>query len=154
MLLAAVALPAQEPQAAKEAALVAHLVKEVRQSTTALDKPDVQSYVDRLGKRLAAQFTGDSIITYTFAVVTDSLTGRTHEPMALPGGYIFLSTSLLLAAQDEAELAGMLAHAMSHIADHDSSRVAGRSQVVNQGDVPLIFLEGGAVRTKTSMRFR
>lgn len=136
MMLVSFAVEAQDPQKQdprKEAAIGAQMAKEVRRGTTPLESPEVQSYVERIGKKLASQFTSEGR-TYTFAVVTDSLSGRTHEPIALPGGYVFVSTSLLSAAQDEAGFAGMLAHGMAHIVISTQSSV-GR-------DVPLVFMGG------------
>jgi predicted Zn-dependent protease len=142
-LIAVMALPAQDRPYSqeKEAALGAQLSNQVRRQTTAVENQAIQSYVDRLGKKLAAQFPGADV-NYRFATVTDSLGGRTHEPLALPGGYVFVSTGLLQEAQDEAELAGMLAHAMAHIANRDSSRLAGERPIINYGSIPLVFLGG------------
>ena len=130
----------------KEAALGAQLANELRQKTTAAN-PAIQSYVDRLGRKLAARFSNGDI-TYKFTVVTDSLGGGTHEPLTLPGGYVFVSTSLLAAVQDEAEFAGMLAHALSHIANRDSARMG--THMVNYGSIPLIFLGGWGVANETN----
>lgn len=63
-----------------------------------------------------------------------------HEPVALPGGYVFVPAALFLAAQDEAELAGMLAHAMEHIAERHETRQATRGQIINYANVPLVFM--------------
>ena len=105
----------QEPvNREKEAALGARLANEVRQRTTP-DSPELQAYVERLGEKLAPPSSG---VTFRFTVVKDALGGATHEPLACPGGYIFVSASLLAEARDEAELAGMLAHAMAHITNH------------------------------------
>ena len=109
MMLVSFAVEAQDRQKQdprKEAAIGAQMANEVRRGTTPLESPEVQSYVERIGNKLASQFTSEGR-TYTFAVVTDSLSGRTHEPIALPGGYVFVSTSLLSAAQDEAGFAGI-----------------------------------------------
>jgi len=64
--------------------------------------------------------------------------------VSLPGGYIIVSTALLTSAGDEAELAGMLAHAMAHVANRDGKRPGTQGQPLNYGSVPLIFLGGWA----------
>ena len=51
----------------------------------------------------------------TFAVIAEDRGGYTHEPLAYPGGRIFVPAPLILAAGDEAEFAGMLAHAMANL---------------------------------------
>lgn len=125
----------------KEAALGATLTQETRQRTIPLDSSTVHDYVDRLGRQLATQLP-DTHFTYTFAVITDAVGGRTHEPISLPGGYIFVPTNLILAAQNEAEFAGMLAHAIVHVAARHGTRTATRGQLANQASIPLIFMGG------------
>jgi predicted Zn-dependent protease len=125
----------------KEAALGKGLADDVRRQTTKLDNPEVQAYVERIAGRLAAHLP-DTSLTFTFTVVTDDRGGPTHEPYALPGGYIFVSSSLILGAQDEAEFAGMLAHAMIHVAARHSTREATRRQLANQATIPLIYMGG------------
>jgi len=124
----------------KEAALGERLAKDVLRNSTVVQNPAVQAYIERLGGRLSAQFPAD--LTYRFTVVTDGSSGGTHEPMSLPGGYIIVSMTLLTAAGDEAEVAGMLAHAMAHVANRDGARQATQGQLINYGSVPLIFLGG------------
>jgi beta-barrel assembly-enhancing protease len=149
-VLAAVALTAQERQLGqgvnfyskeKEAALGAGLAEDARRQTTKLDNPEVQAYVERVGRRLAAHLP-DTSLTFTFAVITDDRGGPTHEPIAIPGGYLFVPTSLVLAAQDEAEFAGMLAHAMIHVAARHGTREARRSQIAHETAIPLIYIGG------------
>jgi predicted Zn-dependent protease len=65
-----------------------------------------------------------------------------HEPATLPGGYVFVPAGLFLAAQDEAEFAGMLAHAMGHIALRHGTRQATRGVLIKQRSIPLIFMGG------------
>src|SRR5262249_11615464 len=116
MLLAALAVSAQERQVGqgvnfysrdKEASLGAQLAQEVRQRTTPLHTTTVRDFVERTGHRLNA-ISPDVTLTYTFSLIADEIGGHTHEPLSFPGGYIFVSASLILAAQNEAEFAGML----------------------------------------------
>ena len=126
--LVGTALWAQVSQTSKEAALGTYLAQQVRQGTTEFDSPEVKAYVQQLGQRLVS---GDS---FTFSVVTDERGGRTFDPTSLPGGYVFVSTSLLTAAQNEAEFAGMLAHAMAHVSNRRIAPTA--------NGAPLVFLGG------------
>ena len=130
----------------KEAALGAQLAQEVRQKTTPIDSAAVREYVEKVGRRLAAQLP-DASFSYTFSVNVDDADRQTYEPRSLPGGYIFVPAGLILAAQDDAEFAGMLAHAMAHIAEHHGTRQASRSEVARYVDLPLVFMGG---RTGTS----
>jgi predicted Zn-dependent protease len=92
---------AQTPLSEKEAALGRQMVVEVRRTSTPVKIPELQSYVSQLGARLAPGFV--------FEVVSMDAT----EPIVLPGRYVFVPLSLLTAANDEAEFAGMLAQAVA-----------------------------------------
>jgi predicted Zn-dependent protease len=92
---------------------------------TPLDNAAALDFVKRLGARLAAQLP-EPRFDYTFAVTASDQSNVLHEPLSLPGGYIFVPTSLFLTVQDEAEFAGMLAHAMAHVANRDGTRAATR----------------------------
>jgi predicted Zn-dependent protease len=130
----------------KEAALGAALAKEVRRETKEIANAAVREYVERLGRQLVAQLP-EATFTYTFEVTSDDASGSDlKEPLALPGGYIFVPSGLLLAAASEAEFAGMLAHAIAHVAERHGTRTATRAQLVNVSSVPLIFM-GGWVST-------
>jgi predicted Zn-dependent protease len=119
----------------KEAALGASLASEVRNRTAAISDSTVHDYIERLGRQLAVQLRGD--LDWEFAVIRDDKGGSTHELLSFPGGHIFVPASLILAAENEAELAGMLAHSMAHIAER---RMAGRGRVGNSSTIPLIFM--------------
>ena len=130
LVLAVLPVTAQEPVRAgdanlysleKERALGQQLAKEIRQTTTALNSPRVQDYVDRLGQQIAARMQGTRF-DYTFTVIADDTSRPTHEPIALPGGAVFIPAALFFAVNDEAEFAGMLAHAMEHVALRHGTR--------------------------------
>ena len=78
----------------------------------------------------------------SFSVIADAAGGQIHEPLSLPGGYIFVPAGLLLTAQDDAEFAGMLAHAMAHIAARHGTRQASRSEIAGFVQLPLVFMGG------------
>jgi predicted Zn-dependent protease len=153
VMLAGVAAGAQQRQpgrgvnlysAEKEAKLGATLAEEVRRNSTALDSALARDYLERLGRQLAAQLPGDGV-KYTFEIIADKTAGPTnqlYEPIALPGGYLFVPAGLFLAAQDEAEFAGMLAHAMAHVAERHGTRMVTRVQLADSGSIPLILMGG------------
>ncbi len=130
ILAAAMAASAQDPKAA---ALGSQLAREIRRQTTAIENPAVQDDIDRIGRKLAAQLP-DTNVVYQFSLISDDVGGATHEPMSFPGGYIFVSASLIRDAASESELAGMLAHAMVH-AVLLLPRVDG-------AHIPLVFVGG------------
>jgi len=122
----------------KEIALGQRLALEFGQKTTPLDIVAVSDYVRRVGANLAAQFPGGW--TYRIETIREDRGGATHEPIAFPGGSIFVSVDLLRAAQSEAEFAGMLAHAMAHVVARHWTRMATKNELI--GD-PLGDPAGG-----------
>lgn len=111
----------------KEIALGQRLALEFAQKTTPLDIASATDYVRRVSANLAAQFPGG----WTFRVETirEDGEGSTHEPTAFPGGSIFVSVELLRAAKSEAEFAGMVAHAMAHVAARHWTRLATKNEL-------------------------
>jgi predicted Zn-dependent protease len=123
----------------KEAAIGAKFAQDLRQETSAVESPAVRDYVQRIGGQLAGQLT-NAPFSYTFSVISDDRGGRAHEPLSFPGGYIFVPTSFILAAHDDAEFAGMLAHAMAHVAERHGTRLATRSEVAKMATIPIVFM--------------
>lgn len=120
----------QDIQLGKEAS--AEIEKEVRLVTNR----ELVAYVERIGQRLAA--TGESgEYPYTFKVVQD----EAINAFALPGGPTYVNTGLILAAEDEAQLAGVMGHEIAHVALRHGTRNASRSQLINLGAI----LGGGLI---------
>jgi predicted Zn-dependent protease len=150
LILAALTASAQERQPGrgvnfysrdKEAAVGASLIPNILRQTTRVDSKFVQDFVNRIGSRLAAQIPA-APYPYTFTVIAGDLGTVAHEASALPGGYIFVPAQLILAAKDEAEFAGMLAHSMVHVSERHATRTATRGEIANMSTVPLIFMGG------------
>jgi predicted Zn-dependent protease len=152
LAVAAQSQPAHTPGAGinfysldKEIALGARLAEYVRAESKVLDSDLAQGYVARLGRQLALQVGGPNF-PYAFTVVAElpgGMTGDpTHEPMALPGGPIFVPAGLILEAKSTAELAGMLAHAIAHVADRDCTRSATRADLTQIGDAAALQPQG------------
>ncbi len=139
---AGLSLTAQQPLSVpKEEALGRHLADELRKQTKPLGSLAAQNYVERLGERITAH-APDIRSALTFSVIADDPCRAVHEPVALPGGYCFVPAALFLAAQDEAEFTGMLAHAIGHIALPHGFRPAAQGPIVNYSSIPLIFMGG------------
>jgi predicted Zn-dependent protease len=136
VLLATLPLAAQRPAGAgvnfysleKEAALGKQLAADYRQKVAVLESPAAQDYLDHLGQRIAAQLP-EPKWTFSFTLMAGDEGGSTREPTALPAGYVFVPAGLVLAARDEAEFAGMVAHAMAHITARDWTRQATRGEL-------------------------
>jgi len=144
--LFALALAAQERRVVYDIdsrleAMGESLAKEVRQRTTPVNSPAALAYIEALGAKLAPHLPGERF-SWRFALIRNLPGSRTHEPPWLPGGYIFVSADLILTAENEAELAGMLAHAMAHSGARHGARTATAGQVTNLSSVPLVFIGG------------
>jgi predicted Zn-dependent protease len=153
IVLAAVSLNAQNANLysrEKESALGAELAQQVQRNATPVNNPAALRYVEQIGAKLAAQLPAPRF-TYTFALIAGD--SGSKEPLALPGGYIFVPSSVFIAARDEAEFAGVLAHAMAHVAGRDGTRQATRSTINQLATIPLLF-DGGlpAAATRPSSR--
>ena len=122
----------------KEAALGKQLAAELRERMSPIDVPVVQNFLDQLGKSIAALMP-DAKLPFTFTPIAEDPCLTTHEPVAMPGGYIFVPAALFLAARDEAEFAGMLVHAMEHVTQRHEIRQAGGGAMAS---IPLIFAGG------------
>lgn len=123
----------------KEVALGRVLAAEFQGDTKPLDSPAALAYINAIGQRLAAQIGGPPF-PYTFALVAGDPTVM-HDVAAFPGGFLFVPSSLILAVKDEDELAGMLAHAIAHVASRHGTRQATRAQLITS-TVPLIYMGG------------
>jgi predicted Zn-dependent protease len=133
LMFAMDALAQDTSLAAREAGLGAQMSGEVRRTSSLIRDPAVRSYVSHLATKLIGpQFL------LTLEVIDDDR-GVTHEPIWMPGGYVFVSAALIRTARDEAEFAGMFAHALAHEMNHDNMRMAAKAQA---GMVPLIFMGG------------
>ncbi len=98
---------------ARQIALGQQLAQEFRRKTTPVESAAVSEYVQRVGAKLAEQFPGGW--TYRIETIREDQGGATHEPAAFPGGFVFVPADLITTARNEAEFAGMLAHAMAHV---------------------------------------
>jgi len=122
----------------KERALGEALAKDVRQRSHPLGIAAVDAYVKRVGTDLVAHLA-ERQFPYTFEVIDDA---NTAEPIALPGGQVFVPARFLLAVEHEAEFATMLAHVIAHAALRHGTRSATREQIVNQASIPLVNMGG------------
>jgi predicted Zn-dependent protease len=125
----------------KEAALGAQLAADFRRDHSPLDNAAARDYIQQMGERLARAMPQPSRFEHHFELTQD-FNGTFLEPAALPGGYIFVPAGLILAASDEAELAGTLAHAMAHVLARHGTRLATKGDIAHLATTPLIFWGG------------
>jgi len=122
----------------KEIALGKRLAQEIERQAKFVDAPIPAEYVNRLAQNLARN--SDIKIPVT-AKLIDS--GEVNA-FALPGGFLFVNSGLVLKADTEAELASAMAHEIAHVAARHGTRQASRGQMANLASLPLIFLGGWA----------
>ena len=120
----------------KEIALGKGLAQEVERSAKLVDDPVIAEYVNRVGQNLVRN--SDAKVPFTIKVI-DS---EDVNAFALPGGFFFVNTGLILKADSEAELAGVMAHEIAHVAARHGTRNATRGMIANLATMPLIFMGG------------
>jgi beta-barrel assembly-enhancing protease len=121
----------------REIAMGKEYAQMVEASVKLVNDPVVSEYVNRVGQNLVRN--SDAKVPFTIKVVDDD----TINAFALPGGFFYVNSGLILAADEEAELAGVMAHEIAHVAARHATRQITRSQWANFGTLPLIFLGGG-----------
>jgi beta-barrel assembly-enhancing protease len=126
----------------REIALGEQLAQAFRRDTRPVESPAALAYVEAIGRRLTAELGGPPF-EYRFALFVDDR-GPAPEVVAFPGGLLFVPSSLILGARDEDELAGLLAHAIAHVAARDGTRLATRTELMNIAAIPLETTAGWA----------
>jgi predicted Zn-dependent protease len=111
--------------------------RQVEQTSHLITDPVVNEYVNRLGQNLVRN--SDTKVPFTIKVLD------VEEPnaFALPGGYMFVNAGTLLLADDESELAGVMAHEIGHVAACHAARGATRSTMAQIAMIPVIIMTGG-----------
>src|SRR5437764_1617106 len=115
---------------------------QVRQQMPMLKGPFLNQYVNNVGKRLAnATEAKDSGFPFTFEVVADP----SINAFALPGGPMFINSGLLKAVDNEAQLAGVMGHEMSHVILRHGTNQASKSQMIQLPAVLGSRVAGGSM---------
>src|SRR6266851_218855 len=120
----------------KEIALGKQLAQEVERQAKIVDDPVIAEYVNRVGQNLVRN--SDAKVPFTIKVID----AEEINAFALPGGFFFVNTGVLAAADNEAELAGVMAHEIAHVAARHGTRQATRGQIAQLATIPLIFMGG------------
>ncbi len=111
--------------------------QQVEASAKLVTDPVVSEYVNRIGQNLVRN--SDAQVPFTIKVIDSDEVNA----FALPGGFFYVNSGLILAADEEAELAGVMAHEIAHVAAHHYARQMTRAQWARLGTIPLIFVGGG-----------
>ncbi len=121
----------------KEIALGKQLAQEVERQVKLLNDPEITEYVSRVGQNLVKN--SDAKVPFTIKVVdSDEI-----NAFALPGGFFYVNSGLITAADEESELAGVMAHEIAHVAARHGTEQYTKAMIANYATIPLIFLGGG-----------
>jgi len=109
---------------------------EIEKSTKFITDPVVTEYVNRIGQNIVKN--SDCKVPFTIKVIdSDEI-----NAMALPGGFFYVNSGLILNADEEAEMAGVMAHETAHVCAHHAVREQTRMNYAQLGTIPLIFIGG------------
>src|ERR1700747_401374 len=118
----------------KEIALGKQLAQEVERSSKLIDDPVVTEYVNRVGQNLARN--SDARVPFTIKVIDSDEVNA----FALPGGFFYVNSGLILRAQEESELAGVMDHEISHVTARHGTRNATKGEMMQLATIPLMLL--------------
>jgi beta-barrel assembly-enhancing protease len=109
---------------------------EVEKSSKLINDPVISEYVNRIGQNIVKN--SDCKVPFTIKVIdSDEI-----NAFALPGGFFYVNSGLILNADEEAELAGVMAHETAHVCAHHAVREMTRMNYAQLGTIPLIFIGG------------
>src|SRR5271156_6369936 len=121
----------------REIALGKALAQEVERSAKFVDDPQVLDYVNRVGQNLVRN--SDARVPFTIKVIdSDQI-----NAFALPGGFFYVNSGLILHADEESEMAGVMAHEIAHVCARHGMRQLTRMNIAQLATIPLIFVGGG-----------
>jgi beta-barrel assembly-enhancing protease len=111
---------------------------EIEKSAHLVTDPVIVEYVNRVGQNIVKN--SDCKVPFTIKVIdSDEI-----NAMALPGGFFYVNSGLIMAADEEAELAGVMAHETAHVCAHHAARQMTKLNYAQIGSIPLIILTQGS----------
>lgn len=121
----------------REIAMGKGAAQEVERSAKLVDDPIVSEYVNRVGQNLVRN--SDAKVPFTIKVIDSDQVNA----FALPGGFFYVNSGLILRADSEAELAGVMAHEIAHVAARHGTKDATKGQLLSLASIPLVMLGPG-----------
>ncbi|MBI2820892.1 MAG: M48 family metalloprotease [Acidobacteria bacterium] len=132
----------------KEVQLGSQLAMQFEQTAKLVEDPVVTEYVDRVGQAIVKK--SDAKVPFHIKVVdTDEV-----NAFALPGGFFYVNKGLILEAENEAELAGVMAHEISHVAARHATERLSKGQLLQFAAIPALIFAGPAYGTLGSVAFQ
>lgn len=120
----------------KEIALGKSMANDIERHAKIVDDPVIAEYVNRVGQNLVRN--SDARVPFTIKLIDSEVVNA----FALPGGFFYVHSGLMLRAESESELAGVMAHEIAHVAARHGTRQATKGQLVNFATIPLLFIGG------------
>jgi predicted Zn-dependent protease len=121
----------------REIALGKQAAMEVEKTAKMINDPMVTEYVNRVGQNLVRN--SDAKVPFTIKVIdSDEI-----NAFALPGGFFYVNSGLILRADEEAELAGVMGHEIAHVAARHGTKTATKGEIMQWASIPLILLGPG-----------
>ena len=120
----------------KEIAMGKRMAQDVERHSKIVDDPVIAEYVNRVGQNLVRN--SDAKVPFTIKLIDSA----DVNAFALPGGFFFVNSGLMLRADSESELAGVMAHEIAHVAARHGTRQATKGQLVQIASIPLLFIGG------------
>jgi predicted Zn-dependent protease len=120
----------------REVALGRQLATEVDRTSRQVSDPIIAEYVNRVAQNLVLH--SDAKVPFTVKV----LDSNDVNAFALPGGFLYVNRGVLEAADNEAEIAGVMAHEIAHVAARHGVEQASKGELMQWGSLPLIFMGG------------
>ncbi len=118
-----------------EIALGKQLAQEVDKSAKFINDPVINEYVNRVGQNLVRN--SDARVPFTIKVIDSDVVNA----FALPGGFFYVDSGLILHADEESELAGVMAHEIAHVCARHGTKQATKGEIVNLASIPaMIFI--------------
>jgi len=121
----------------RQVAMGRSYAQQIESQIKLVNDPVVTEYVNRVGQNLVRN--SDSQVPFTIKVIDSDVVNA----MALPGGFFYVNSGLILAADEEAEMAGVMAHEIAHVAACHLAREQTRGTLMQLATIPLIFVGGG-----------
>jgi predicted Zn-dependent protease len=122
----------------KEIMLGRELSDDVEKNAKLFRDPQIEEYVNRLAQNLVRN--SDAKVPFTVKIIDSDEVNA----FALPGGFFYINTGLLQAVDSEAELAGVMAHEIAHVAARHATKRATKQEIWNLASIPLVFVGGPA----------
>jgi beta-barrel assembly-enhancing protease len=119
----------------REIAMGKQLSQEVEKSAKFIDDPVVNEYVNRVGQNLVRN--SDARVPFTIKVIDSDVVNA----FALPGGFFYVNSGLLLHADEESELAGVMAHEIAHVCARHGTKQQTKGDIIQMASIPaMIFI--------------